>query len=220
MALIDLIILGLVLAFVISRFMKHDLPSDPRAPKDRVFDWKEFAQSMTPRGDAEQGGKAVKARAAKIVDMKGLSGVELLKTVDEGFDEAQFKQGVEQAYKYFYKSWNAKDVAGLDKLCGPELMGQLEASLKDYAKRGATPEVLVNRVDGVEIVSARLKAKTAIVEAKISALQSEGEVMAGKTVANQAQPRPVSVVWVLARATTSDDPNWELQKIVHEGAKA
>lgn len=220
MALIDILILGLVLAFVVSRFFKHDLPTDPRKKGDRRMDWQDLTQRLMPVASAEGDGKPAKPRKAKVVDVVGLSGVELLKATDEGFDEQVFKDGVAKAYTYFYQCWNAMDVPGLDKLCGPELMARLEASLKDYTKRGATPEVVVSAVEGVEIVAAKVKAKTAVVEVRIRATQSEGEVKAGKEIANQALPKPVQVVWVLARALTSDDPNWELQSMTHEGAKA
>lgn len=220
MALIDIFILGLVLAFVVSRFFKHDLPSDPRKKGDRRMDWQELTQRMMPVAGDEGDAKPAKGRKTKVVDVKGLSGLELLKATDEGFDEQVFKDGVAKAYTYFYQCWNARDIVGLDKLCGPELMAQLETSLKDYAKRGAKPEVVVNAVEGVEIITANVKAKTAVVESRITATQSEGEIKAGKDIANQALPKPVAVVWVLARALTSDDPNWELQSMKHEGAKA
>lgn len=222
MALIDLLVVGLVLAFVVSRFLKHDLPKDQRPKGERKFDWQEFTRRMTPAmGDEPlKPERVTKARKAKVVDVKGLSGVELLQATDETFEEERFKDGVAKAYRYFYQCWNAMDVDGLDKLCGPDLLGQLRNSLADYKKRGAKPEVVVNDISSVEILKASLKARTAVVEVRIKARQSEGEIKAGKTIANQALPHAVQSVWVLARALTSDDPNWELQSIKHEGAKA
>lgn len=223
MALIDILVVGLVLAFIISRFFRHELPKDTRKPGERKMpDWQGIAQAFQAR---EQAGDDMakpnrKVRKPKVVDVKGLSGIELLKAHDDSFDEMTFKDGTAKAYQYFYQCWNAMDVPGLDKLCGPELMAQLEQTLEDYKRRGAKPEVLVNRVDKVELLNVDVKRKTAVVEVTIDALQSEGEVTAGKTIANQALPRTTRSVWVLARALTSDDPNWELQSIRHEGAKA
>ncbi|MCP5405622.1 MAG: TIM44-like domain-containing protein [Pseudomonadaceae bacterium] len=218
MALIDILVVGLVLAVVVSRFMGFKLPHDPRPRKNRKGDLARLGQRMMA-AEAQSSGKKVKAAKEVKPDVSGLKGIAKLQALDNQFDERDFKDGTAQAYKYFYQSWNAMDVAALDKLCGPALLEQLEASLDDYRDRGAKPQVVVNEVRDVEIIKADVKAMTAVVEARITALQSEDEVVA-KRGATQALPHEVVVTWVLARALGSDDPNWELQQIRHEGGRA
>lgn len=219
MALIDLLITGLILVVVISRFIKFNLPKDPRARGQRGNDFNQWLAGMARGASPETGTPRRKKPAKPVVDVAALDGLAKLKALDAGFDEDSFKQGTAAAYRYFYTSWNAMDVPALDKLCGPELLAQLEASLEDYRERGATPQVVVSDVRSVDIVDADVKAKTAVVRARIVAVQSDDEVVAGKG-ANQAQPREVVVEWVLARPLTSDDPNWELQRIEHIGGRA
>lgn len=220
MALIDILITGLILAVVVSRFIKFDLPKDPRSRKERKGLVEDFRAAMGPRDKVSQPGRATRRGTSKaVVDVSALSGMDKLKTLDSGFDEQVFKDGTASAYRYFYQSWNAMDVEALDKLCGPELLAQLEDSLDDYRNRGAKPQVVVNDVRVVDVVDADVKAKTAVVRARITAFQSDDEVVA-KRGATQALPHEVVVEWVLARPLTSDDPNWELQRIDHVGGKA
>lgn len=227
MALIDLIVVVLVLAFVVSRFLGFKLPKDPRKPQERRMDWQELKQkfgpppplkNVTPASPAKASKKPAKAK----VDVSGLEGVEKIKALDEGFDETTFKQGVEAAYRYFYDCWNKLDEEGLDNLCGTALMDKLEVQLAAYRKSKTKPQVLVNRIDAIEIADARVKGRSAVIDVLITATQSEDEV--GVTKRSKGNPGPVvhkqEVVWVLARALGSDDPNWELQDIRPQGGRA
>lgn len=229
MALIDIIVVVLVLAFVVSRFTGFSLPKDPRKPQERRGDWEQLKQKfgapppqvkdITPVTAVKAPKKPVKPK----VDVSGLSGIEQVKALDASFSEEGFKQGVEAAYKYFYQCWNNLDEEGLDNLCGTALMDKLTVQLADHKKHKTKPQVLINSIDAVEIADARVKGRSAVIEVLITATQSEDEIGVAKKRKGGATGPVVhqqQVKWVLARALNSDDPNWELQDIKPVGGRA
>lgn len=236
MGLIDGIIVVLVLAFVVSRFLGFKLPKDPRSGKERRMDWEklrstfsgEDAKDVTPaksgvKSAAKDVGSRVRPAKAKRVDVSGLSGVEQIKALDEGFDEQRFKEGTAAAYKYFVECWVAQDEEGLEKLCAPELMNQLRVDMESYNEREVKPWLADVSVVGVEVVGARVVGRSAIVEAEVTAKQREGEIAADEDAPADMKAVPlheVRVRWVLARPLASDDPNWELQQIEPVGGRA
>ena len=154
----------------------------------------------------------------KAENAKNLTGIDKIRALDDTFDEQRFEEGVKSAYRYFYDRWNAADEEGLDALCGPQLLAELSLTLDNLAKRGLSQTVTVHDVTDVEIKSARVTGRTAVIEVLIHARQSETQGTPGETTegtAHTAQSR-----WVLARALGSDDPNWELQSMRPAGAQA
>lgn len=222
MSAIDAVVVLLVLAFAVSRFVKFRLPTDSRKRGERGG-WQAFRDAMGRKAaEASRPAKPMAARtrpaAAKKVDLAGLSGLEQIKALEPGFDEARFKAATAAMYKQFHKAWNARDEDKLAGLCGPELMDRLRATLQDYRDRGAKPLVMVNKVE-VSIGEASVRGRGGVIAAHISAVQADDEVKATRG-ATQAQPHKVEVTWLLAKALPSDDPSWELQKIIHEGGQA
>jgi predicted lipid-binding transport protein (Tim44 family) len=227
MALIDILVVVLVLAFVVSRFTGFKLPKDPRKPQERRNDWEQLKQKFGAPQEATKditpAAKVVKKPAKAKVDVSGLSGIEQIKALDAGFDEEGFRQGVEAAYRYFYDCWNRLDEEGLDNLCGTALMDKLEVQLAEHRKRKTKPQVLVNSIDAVEITDAKVKGRSAVIEVIVTATQSEDEIgvaRKGKGGASGPVVHQQQVRWVLARALGSDDPNWELQDIKPAGGRA
>lgn len=229
MALIDIIVVVLVLAFVVSRFTGFSLPKDPRKPQERRSDWEQmkqkFGQPQPPAEAAPAAVKTSKKPAKAKADLSGLSGLEQIRALDESFDEDTFKQGVESAYRYFYDCWNKLDEEGLDNLCGTALMDKLEVQLAEHRKHKTKPQVLVNSIDNVDIAEASVKGRSAVIDVIITATQSEDEIGVGPVKKRKGGASgPVvhrhQVRWVLARALGSDDPNWELQDIKPHGGRA
>jgi predicted lipid-binding transport protein (Tim44 family) len=229
MDLVDAIVVLLVLAFAVSRFVGYKLPRDstPKQPIDRGnpkrVDWANVRQQFGRRverkpAEAATPKPSLARPAVKRVDLKGLSGLEQIKALEPEFDEAKFKAGTVAAYKYFYKCWNAMDVDKLAQVVAPELLAQLADTLEGYRARAAKPLVSVGKVD-VAIGKAKVMGRTAVIEAEIAAAQTDDEVKNARN-ATAAQPHPVRVTWVLARPFGSDDPNWELQRIIPRGGKA
>ena len=221
--MLDLIIIALVAAIVVSRFTKFKLPKDPRDRAQRKGDLDRLRRPPTPREDgsnvvditaateaipatsqAAPASKAKQERAQREA-AKNLTGLAKIKALDTGFDEQAFLDGTRQAYLFFYTCWNAKDEEGLAKLCAPTLHDRLVAEMADRSWR----PVQVDEIFEVELKNARVHGKTAVIEVQFDTREREGTMPA----------RALQRRWVLARPLGSDDPNWELEDI-HTGADA
>ena len=209
MGLIDIIVIVLIAAAVITRFTKFKLPKDPRDRANRRADLDRLRGrpllredqpgmvDVTPDDEVKPVPRKPSARDLQEA-AKGLSGMAKVKVLEPGFNEEDFLDGAKAAYGYFYTCWNARDEAGLDDLCAPALFGRLMTQLQD--DRVWAP-VTVDEVVSVRIAQARVHGKTAILDVDFEALEREGD-SAARTVRRQ---------WVLARPLGSEDPNWELQ---------
>lgn len=219
--MIDLIVIALVAAIVISRFTKFKLPKDPRDAQGRRGDLERLRRNPLVRDDAPNvvditaqaearkaenapepkdtaARAAEKARAAREA-AKHLSGLAKIKALDSRFQEEEFLEGAKAAYRYFYDCWNAKDEEGLANLCAPGLYDRVSMELADSDWQ----PVKVDDLRDATIVTARVHGKTAVVEVQFETTEREGD----------AAPRTMQRRWVLARPLGSEDPNWELESM-------
>lgn len=202
MTLVDVIVLILVAAFIVTRFTKFNLPHDPRDKHARRQDWGRLTQSVVNE-DAPLKPKAppVAPKTVGKGPAKTLTDMDKLKLADPAFSEAAFLDGARGAYAYFYSAWNDKDEEALANLCAPALVDRIVAGWGD---KNGWSKVSVEDITSAALGKVRLHGKTAIAEVDFVARQQEG-----RGVAREVRSR-----WTLARALTSDDPNWEVQDIV------
>ncbi len=225
MAWLDLLIIGVVLALVVSRFMNFKLPTDTRDAATRKAEFEQLfgrrkgqreAQANTESTPEELEGFAAEdtaehadeppatrrkaAPAAKLGarDVAHLEGIEQIKALDSNFDRADFINGAIAAYGYFYDCYNARDQEGIINLCGPQFEQQVMA---EWASNPA--KIVVEAEPKATLHEARLNGRTAVLEVAFVASHRSGK----------AAPQAVRSVWVFARALGSPDPNWELQTI-------
>ena len=225
--LIDLLIVIAVGLFIATRFFGFRLPRDEQlknrkkgspAPRGNPA-WQEMMDKLRQPDPLEPveldaQAKPVRRTVPKVKVPAGVTGIDAIRAVDENFDEKRFLEGVEQAYRYFYERWNALDEAGLDNLCGPQMMEEIKTAFAGMRKRGVKPNTDVQEMTKLKIADGRVLGRSEIIEVDITARQSEGEV-------GQVAPvRTVKVRWVLARAVGSDDPNWELHQATTLGASS
>ncbi|RYG61426.1 MAG: hypothetical protein EON60_03580 [Alphaproteobacteria bacterium] len=214
MGLIDIIVIGLVVAVIVTRFTKFKLPKDPRDTAARRTDFDRLRGKPLIREDAPRDVTA-EAQASRVDDTarprkpsakelqaaaKNLTGMAKVKALDPAFNEADFVDGAKAAYGYFNSCWNAKDEEGLANLCAPALFDRLRLQLQDDR---LWEETHVDAITDAAIVEARVHGKTAVIDVMFETLEREGSSAA----------RAVKRLWVLARPLGSDDPNWELQDI-------
>lgn len=227
MGLIDIIVLALVLAFVVSRFTKFKLPKDPRDTATRRSDLERLrgrplvrddepnVVDITPVTESKTVGKtadkaagqpeAPKApRKPSLKELqeqaKGLSGMAKIKVLEPGFDEAAFLEGAKGAYTYFNTRWNARDEDGLHNLCAPGLFDRLVPELHDDK---TWQPITIDEITNATVAGARVHGKTVVMDVDFTAVEREGK---GAPVTRTSR-------WVLARPLASEDPNWELQDI-------
>jgi predicted lipid-binding transport protein (Tim44 family) len=215
-AWIDLVIIGLVLALVVSRFFSFKLPTDTRdkaarkAEMERLFGRRKAQREAYPESqledepaaetDAVMVAKPTTRRKAipSARDVAHLEGLEQIQALDSNFDRAEFVGGAIAAYMYFYECYNARDQEGIINLCGPQFEQQVMAEWEENPAK-----VVVESEPKASIQSARLNGRTAILEVAFTGTHRLGK----------AAPKAVRSVWVFARALGSPDPNWELQSI-------
>lgn len=211
--MIDLIVIALVAAIVVSRFTKFKLPKDPRDAAQRRSDLDRLRRNPLVRDDAPNNVVDITAQAearkaetestssasARREAAKHLTGLAKIKALDSSFREEEFLEGAKGAYGYFYQSWNAKDEEALSHLCAPALYDRLMVDLQDSNWQ----PVQVDDLRDAEILSARVHGKTAVIEVQFDSVEREGE----------GTPRSMKRRWVLARPMNSEDPNWELESM-------
>lgn len=213
-AWLDLVIIGLVLALVVSRFFSFKLPTDTRdaaarkAEFDQLFGRRKNqreAYQETPPADDEVEGEVTEpvtpTRRKAVLgprDVAHLEGLEQIKALDPNFDRAEFVGGAIAAYGYFYECYNARDQEGIINLCGPQFEQEVLAEWESNPAK-----IVVEAEPKATLQGARLNGRTAVLEVLFTATHRVGK----------AAPQTVRAVWVFARAVGSPDPNWELQTI-------
>lgn len=210
--MIDLIVIALVAAVVVSRFTKFKLPKDPRDPAQRRSDFDRLRGKSSARDEASNvvditaqaaarkvDSRPAEAAPAKAADVKHLSGLAKIKALEPSFKEDAFLEGANAAYGYFYQSWNTKDEEALANLCAPGLYDRVVTDLHSAEWQ----PVHIDDLRDASIVSARVHGKTAVIEVRFDSTEREGE----------GAPRIMQRRWVLARPLGSDDPNWELESM-------
>ena len=213
-AWLDLVIIGLVLALVVSRFFSFKLPTDTRdaaarkAEFDQLFGRRKgqreaYQESLPAEDEADEAAPepATPTRRKAALgprDVAHLEGLEQIKALDPNFDRAEFVGGAIAAYGYFYECYNARDQEGIINLCGPQFEQEVLAEWE------ANPaKIVVEAEPKATLQGARLNGRTAVLEVLFTATHRVGK----------AAPQTVRAVWVFARAVGSPDPNWELQTI-------
>ncbi len=204
---IDYIVLVLLGLFVISRFFGHKLPTDMKHPvkkqkKAHILDFPKPPVASP---------KKVKSTPQK--DASNLEGIDLIAATDPTFNEKEFLNGTKSAYEFYYASWNKKDDEALENLVSPKMLDNIVDTFNKLDEKDQHPKVEIQSLEA-EVVDARLSGRTAIVDVKFTAKQSENKVTsAGKSVGKKVAAKIVKSIWTFARPVDSDDPNWELEQI-------
>jgi predicted lipid-binding transport protein (Tim44 family) len=202
MSLIDVIIIGILLVVVISRFTGFKLPKDPRNSAARKADFQKLFPTFTPPTPQENKpaqSQRKQASTPSLAELKNLEGIDQIKALDHNFNTDKFLTGAQKAYAYFYQCWNTRNEPALDDLCGPTL---LQKVTQMWATSPTT--ITLESEPTATIRHARVNGRTAIIAVVMEAQQRE----------DGANPRPVKAEWVFARALNNPDPNWELQDII------
>lgn len=223
MTVLDILIVVLVGAFIISRLTGFDLPKAPRGKqkggkrKSTILDFPKTPSARTqdrPQdriGGEDEGTYVARPQAAA----KDLTGLAAVKAAEPGFNEKEFLAGAEAAYRYYYDQFNAKNDDALADLLAPVLLNDVVAQFNALDAKGHTPEVAVDKVDKAVIADARLNGRTMVIDVQFTATQAENMLTkTGKYVSGKKKPmKQVKSLWTFARAVGSEDPNWDIQVI-------
>lgn len=206
--LIDILIIVLILAFVVTRFMSHDLPKETKKKRTTA------SKKSTVVSFPNEGIKPVKTRK-KSPNLDNLSGMEQVKAMDNAFKERDFLEGAKQGYTMFYSALNDIDEETLDDLTAPRLFDRYMDKVESLENKGHKQIVEIQSIEDASVVEAKVSGQTAIIDVKYIAkhveyiVDGEDNIVSGdkKTV------KDVTTVWTWARNVNSTDPNWELEEV-------
>lgn len=204
---LDIVILISLVVFIVTRFLGEGLPKDDELNKKK----KSNNKSNNKVIDITAKNKTTSAvrKAKNFTDET--DGLEKIKSVDSSFNEKDFKEGAKQAYFMFYEALSLVNEDDLDFLTSPRIFNELMEESDDYESLGQIRKVVVDSVDSIDIVDAKLHGKTAIIDVKYIAQQKDFiEDSQGQFVSGDKDFKTVTFIWTWARPVNSDDLNWEL----------
>lgn len=201
----DFIILLMVAAFIVSRFMGHNLPKEDPKDKEKLKNIVPFPE-MTPTEKPKVVQKPMKK------DIQGLSGVAQIQAMDPSFNEKEFLSGATSAYDMYIDAYNERDEEALDALLAPKKLDEVMDDIEALEEDGKQRLFVLEKMENVEIIDAKLHGRTAIIDVKYTALQKESVSKIGtKPSAVRSKAKEISQIWTWARNIDSDDLNWELE---------
>ncbi len=229
MAWLDLLIVGVVLAVVVSRFMKFNLPTDTRDAATRKADFERlFGRRKAAREATRDATRDLAEPTEATTPFDEADG--LMEPVAEQQAPARGRRKAALAPRDVAHLEGVDQIKALDPGFDHAdfLAGSIAAYQYFYECYNARDQegvinlcgpqfeqevmaewednpakILVEAEPKATLLGARLNGRTAILEVAFTATHRVGK----------AAPRAVRSRWVFARALGSPDPNWELQTI-------
>ena len=204
---LDIVFLILLAVFIVSRFMGNQLPKDDKKSK-KVVKFPEDVIKEVEKVQKEQ------KKKVSLKHLEGLSGVKLIEQADKDFKKKEFLSGAELAYQMYYDAINDKDEDTLEGMVAPRHFDEIMESVETLESENKKRFVLIEEIENVEIVEAKLHGRTAIIDVKYVAQQTdviESEDLNEDDV--EKAPSEVVSIWTWARSIDSEDLNWELERI-------
>ncbi len=204
---LDIVFLILLAVFIVSRFMGNQLPKDDKKSK-KVVKFPEDVIKEVEKVQKEQ------KKKVSLKHLEGLSGVKLIEQADKDFKKKEFLSGAELAYQMYYDAINDKDEDTLEGMVAPRHFDEIMESVETLESENKKRIVLIEEIENVEIVEAKLHGRTAIIDVKYVAQQTdviESEDLSEDDV--EKAPSEVVSIWTWARSIDSEDLNWELERI-------
>ena len=204
---LDIVFLILLAVFIVSRFMGNQLPKDDKKSK-KVVKFPEDVIKEVEKVQKEQ------KKKVSLKHLEGLSGVKLIEQADKDFKKKEFLSGAELAYQMYYDAINDKDEETLEGMVAPRHFDEIMESVETLESENKKRFVLIEEIENVEIVESKLHGRTAIIDVKYVAQQTdviESEDLSEDDVAKA--PSEVVSIWTWARSIDSEDLNWELERI-------
>ncbi|MFN7709524.1 MAG: Tim44/TimA family putative adaptor protein [Holosporales bacterium] len=202
--LIEILFWAIVAAFVLWRlysvlgektghFMERPDPSYEEDEEPHVV-------RATPKNTEDQ----LDPRTKEVVDV--------LKSADPSFDLTEFCDGAAAAFEMIVHAVAKEDFDTLKHLLSPALYEEFAEDIRQRQQRRESLEVILVRLEPLEMLSASMKGAVAKIQVKITSEQihllrnEQGQVIEG----DSQQSLQVEDLWTFERDTRSSDPNWRL----------
>ena len=227
-ALVDIIFLAAIAAFIILRLRKVlGRRTGNERPPQPPFGQRDSTDTADDRGRDDNVVRLPSAPAAngqsdpisqeavqKIAQndpalAQGLTQVQL---ADHQFEPEGFLAGAKSAYEMVITAFAAGDRKGLKPLLSDEVYNNFESALNIREQKGLKTESQFIGLNRAEILAATLKECIAEITVKfiseiISVTKNEdGAVVEG----DPTTVRRITDIWTFARDTANSDPNWKL----------
>lgn len=215
MAILDFILLVFLAVFIFSRFFGYKLPKQKPtlfddinkrqnagkgAAQRQVVDFPKSPEAslkdITPTPSYDEEEEEDYAQPEQPEQQK-LSGIAALKKADPSFKEKDFIDGAKQAFGLYYTAVAQKDMDTLEALLSPPLFAEISEKIENGVEH-----FTVAKPPKAEIVDVKLHGRTALVDVKYTA-----------ELDTPTKKQQHTSVWTWVKPITTDDPNWELDKI-------
>ncbi|MDR3462831.1 MAG: Tim44/TimA family putative adaptor protein [Beijerinckiaceae bacterium] len=139
-------------------------------------------------------------------------GLDAIAGADPRFSASAFVEGAKIAYEAIVTAFATGERKTLQKLLAKDVYESFAAALNERAERGETVSTTIVSIDDARIEEAGLSERVARIvmrfESKMitTTHDAKGQVVDG----DPGRTMDIKDVWSFARATTSNDPNWQL----------
>ena len=208
----DIILFAMVAAFLILRLRSvlGRRTGHERRPENLVRRAESSADSVGDKVISlpNRGTAAPVATPADAV----AAGLERIRSVDPGFDAAEFIEGARAAFDMIVAGFAAGDKGQLRPLLSDEVYKQFAAAIDERQAAGETLESRILQLKSIDVVEAGLAGRMARVTVKfvsdqINVLRAhDGSIVDG----DPENPTEKTDFWSFARDARSNDPNWVL----------
>lgn len=213
----DIIILGLIAAFILLRlrsvlgqkdsnqdFFRPDPPPSKNTPEPIV---QLGAASLKPRARDEQDPYVTALESGSVAE-----GISAIKTKDPLFNATSFLQGAKMAFEMVFDAFAKGDKQTLAQLLSTEIYDHFNSDLEARAAQENKTETTLLAVKPREISQATLEKNIARVTVHFDSEQvtlernTKGDIVGGDPSAvYHAQDE-----WVFERDVSSKNPNWKI----------
>lgn len=217
MNIFDLIIVGVVVYFIYSRFASGNLPKPGQEKKKNSVEIKVIKGNAQTREQIEKIFK--KAREMSDMEMKpkqnidDLEGLEKLKAYDPDFTEKKFLTGAKKAYQWVYDFINNDDEQALSEMVSPKIYARFVELLNEHDAKGESITIETKISGNPKVLQYKTVAKTAFIEVQYDVEEKRiVKVKESDKIVTETESK-ISTVWTWARNMSSTDPNWQLEGI-------
>jgi predicted lipid-binding transport protein (Tim44 family) len=209
-AFIEILLFGMAAAFLIFR-LRNVLGRRMGHERDPAADPRPVETEVNGRADD------------KVVPLPGITratdplslGIAEIQQVDRNFEPESFGVGARTAFELILSAFGSGDRDTLRQLTNDSVFDILTGAIDDRESREETLESTLIRIRSADVISAEMRDSLSWVTLKIVSEQinvtrdAEGHAISGK----HGVIDTITDVWVFARDTRSQDPNWTLAEI-------
>ena len=222
MTILDLIIMGVLIYFIVTRFTSNELPKKgpgkPGSNKQKkspveIKIIKGGAQSKEQLDQIFLKAKEMSEEAeAEEKRKQELEGLDKVKAFDTDFTEKKFLKGAEKAYQWYYDCINEEKEEDLENLLAPRIYSQVVEYFDDLDDQNKKEVTEVKMLEKPMILDCKTVAKSAFIDVKYKA-ELLIKTINNETNEEESRTETKEVVWTWARNIISTDPNWQLDEI-------